>query len=197
MSGDCGECFFIRGFYAVFIGRAVGGGRGFGRCAADDGGGDLRHIFYGLSFPAAAFQEHRRALGYAMFSLTDEAYSVCTQLAKQADWRLLTWVLLLCHLYWIGGTVLGVLASWLVPPQVFGFDFALAALFTVLAQHHVYYPERCPALFLGLTAIAAALLLVHASGIDSKQTLALAIAVLLVLLFVTPRRFLLTQGGNV
>lgn len=46
-------------------------------------------------------------------------------------------------------------------------------------------------------AIAAALLLVHAGGIDSKQTLALAIAVLLVLLFVTPRRFLLAQGGNV
>lgn len=72
---------------------------------------NLRHIFYGLSFPAAAFQGHRRALGYAMFSLTDEAYSMCTQLAKQADWRLLTWVLLLCHLYWIGGTVLG---SWQV-----------------------------------------------------------------------------------
>ena len=155
---------------------------------------NLRYIFYGLSFPAAAFQGHRRALGYAMFSLTDEAYYVCTQLAKQADWRLLTWVLLLCHLYWIGGTVL---ASWLIPPQVFGFDFALAALFTVLAQHHAYYPERRPALFLGLTAIAAALLLVHAGGIDSKQTLALAIAVLLVLLFVTPRRFLLAQGGNV
>lgn len=157
---------------------------------------NLRHIFYGLSFPSAAFQGRRLALGYAMFALTDEGYSVTTQISKTADWRLITQVLLLCHSYWILGTLLGVIAAWLIPPQIIGFDFALAALFTVLAQNHFYYPERRPALALGFIGIIAALLAVHWGGMSSRQTLALAIGILLLLLLILPRRLLLGQGGS-
>lgn len=148
---------------------------------------NLRHAFYGLSYPAQAFAGHPVALSYAVFSLTDEAYSLVSQYDKTADYREIVLLQALCHSYWILGTILGLALGALLPPQVVGFDFALAALFVVLAQHHYYRRERRPLLLLGAAAIAIALLLVHLEWLNPRQTLAVAIAALLVMLFFVPR----------
>ena len=148
---------------------------------------NLRHAFYGLSYPQQAFAGHPVALSYAVFSLTDEAYSLVSQYDKNTDYRKIVLIQALCHSYWILGTILGLVLGALLPPQVVGFDFALAALFVVLAQNHFYRRERRPLLLLGTAAIAIALMLLHLEWINSRQTLAVAIATLLVMLFFVPR----------
>lgn len=156
---------------------------------------NLRHIFYGLSFPTAPYRGHPLALGYAMFSLTDEAYSVISQLPKNTEWQKISAVLLLCQGYWLAGTLIGIIAGALIPPSIFGFDFALGALFLVIAQNHAYRRERRPALALGLIAIAIAFAAVYCLHISEQQILAIAISLLLALLCILPRRAILPEGA--
>lgn len=151
---------------------------------------NLRHLFYGLSYPVEAFKGHPLALCYAVFSLTDEAYSLTARHDAQTDYRKILLLQALCHSYWLAGTALGLLAGALLPPHIIGFDFALAALFVVLAQNHYYRRERRLLLALGALALAGALCLVHLAALDARQTLAVAIALLLIMLFALPRRHL-------
>ncbi|KOV68721.1 AzlC family ABC transporter permease [Streptomyces sp. MMG1121] len=94
---------------------------------------NLRHVFYALSFP---LDRIKGPLGkaYGTFALSDEAY------ALTAGRRALTWsgrrircLQLFMHLYWVGGATAGALLGSLIPDRVTGLDFALTALFTVLA----------------------------------------------------------------
>ena len=148
---------------------------------------NLRHAFYGLSYPVHAFAGHPLALSYAVFSLTDEAYSLVSQYDKHTDYREILILQALCHSYWLLGTALGLALGALLPPYVVGFDFALAALFAVLAQNHYYHRERRPLLLIGAVAIGIALACVQLGWLGARQTLAVAIAALLVMLFFLPR----------
>lgn len=148
---------------------------------------NLRHAFYGLSYPVQAFHGRPLALSYAVFSLTDEAYSLVSQYDKHSDYREILLLQALCQSYWFIGTILGLLIGAMLPSYILGFDFALAALFVVLAQNHYYRRERRPLLALGALAIAIALILVQIGWLNARQTLAVAIAALLVMLFFVPR----------
>ena len=97
--------------------------------------------------------------------------------------RLIARIEALCQLYWIGGTALGLLLGQIIPPALTGFEFALTALFIILAQSHSYYRERRPAQAYGLIAILIAL-----ATVSDRNVLATAIAILLALLCLTPRK---------
>ncbi|WP_017537577.1 AzlC family ABC transporter permease [Nocardiopsis halophila] len=94
---------------------------------------NVRHVFYALSFPL-----HRVhgpwAKAYSTFALTDEAYAV-TAGGRARRWPRRRILLLqgLVHLYWAGGSVLGALSAGLLPGPVEGLEFAVTALFAVLA----------------------------------------------------------------
>ncbi|MFC7908240.1 AzlC family ABC transporter permease [Streptomyces nigra] len=94
---------------------------------------NLRHVFYTLSFPL--HRVHGRfGKAYSTFALCDEAYALTA--GKQArSWsspRIL-WLQFLLHAYWVVGAVAGALLGSLIPDSVQGLDFALTALFAVLA----------------------------------------------------------------
>ncbi|WP_329113389.1 AzlC family ABC transporter permease [Streptomyces sp. NBC_01465] len=94
---------------------------------------NLRHVFYALSFPL-----HRVnglvAKSYSTFALSDEAYAVTTGEAAQSyPRRRILWLQVFIHLYWAGGATAGALSGSLVPARVTGLEFAVTALFTVLA----------------------------------------------------------------
>jgi 4-azaleucine resistance transporter AzlC len=94
---------------------------------------NLRHVFYTLSFPLHRVIGRLRK-GYSTFALCDEAYVLTT--AEQArSWssRRILWLQFFLHLYWAGGATAGALLGSLIPGGVHGLDFALPALFTVLA----------------------------------------------------------------
>ncbi|UJF25056.1 AzlC family ABC transporter permease [Suttonella sp. R2A3] len=142
---------------------------------------NVRHVFYGLSYPVAALLSYRWARYYAMFSLTDEAYSLVAQQGEDADGALLLRIQLLCQSYWVLGSALGLGLGMLIPPSVIGFDFALSALFVVLAQAHFYHHNRRLAMLMGLVAM------IFAFALFDDQMLSMAIVGFLVLLIWHPR----------
>ncbi|MET7362083.1 AzlC family ABC transporter permease [Streptomyces sp. NPDC005562] len=94
---------------------------------------NARHIFYALSFPLHRVQG-RFAKTYSTFALTDEAYALtASEQARSRSGRRIVWMQFFMHLYWAGSATAGALLGSLIPDGVTGLDFALTALFTVLA----------------------------------------------------------------
>jgi 4-azaleucine resistance transporter AzlC len=93
-----------------------------------------RHVFYALSFPLHRVRG-RLARTYATFGLTDEAYAL-TAGPQAQTWttkRILVLQLLL-QSFWVAGATVGALAGTRLPlDRLQGLDFALTALFVVLA----------------------------------------------------------------
>ncbi|MEY9905002.1 4-azaleucine resistance transporter AzlC [Catenulispora sp. MAP12-49] len=94
---------------------------------------NVRHVFYSLSFPLHRV-DGRLAKAYSTFAMTDEAYALTTA-EKARDWpgRRVVWLQVLLQLYWVLGATVGALLSTLIPSSITGLDFAMTALFTVLA----------------------------------------------------------------
>lgn len=94
---------------------------------------NVRHVFYALSFPLHRV-EGSLAKAYSTFALSDEAYALAsTQQARAWSGARILWMQSYLHLYWAGGATAGALLGTLIPEGVAGLDFALTALFTVLA----------------------------------------------------------------
>jgi 4-azaleucine resistance transporter AzlC len=93
---------------------------------------NLRHVFYGLSLldklPVKPW-----ARWYLVFALTDETYSVLTTLPSGTSTRQMVSVALLNQGWWVLGTLLGAVIGAQAQIALAGLDFALAALFAVLA----------------------------------------------------------------
>lgn len=94
-----------------------------------------RHIFYGLSF-LERFKEMGAAYPYMIFSLTDETYALLcgTEIPPDVDKKKGTlFISLLNQCWWVLGSTLGALAGQLIRFDTTGVDFAMTALFVVLA----------------------------------------------------------------
>ena len=97
-----------------------------------------RHAFYGLTF-IERFKKFKKAYPYMVFSLTDETYSLLCSMPRPEDFTDGEWdmafffVSLLDHAYWIIGSVIGAGAGQLIPFDSTGIDFAMTALFVVIA----------------------------------------------------------------
>ena len=96
---------------------------------------NFRHLVYGLSM-----LEKFRGTGwrkfYMIFSLTDETYALLAGAAvpvgvSPKDFYFA--VAILDHLYWIAGSVIGGVAGGLLSLDITGIDFAMTALFVVIA----------------------------------------------------------------
>ncbi|MGP4094175.1 AzlC family ABC transporter permease [Nonomuraea sp. KM90] len=119
---------------------------------------NIRHIFYGLSFPLRQVRPLGRV--YATFALTDEAYAL-TAGGRARSWsgaRIL-WMQVLCQAYWVGGATAGALAGALIPLDLHGLDFALTALFVVLTIDAWRAQRDLPAPLLAAASFAVAALL--------------------------------------
>ncbi|MEU0806558.1 AzlC family ABC transporter permease [Streptomyces sp. NPDC005970] len=94
---------------------------------------NVRHVFYALSFPLDRVRGGL-AKAYSTFALTDEAYALTTgERARSWSGRRVIWLQGFMHLYWVGGATAGALLGSLIPDGVTGLDFAMTALFAVLA----------------------------------------------------------------
>uniref|UniRef100_UPI0040559C5F AzlC family ABC transporter permease n=1 Tax=Acetatifactor sp. TaxID=1872090 RepID=UPI0040559C5F len=93
-----------------------------------------RHLFYGLSF-IEKFRKMGKKYPYMIFSLTDETYSVLCGLKvpeKMCENRVMFWIALFDHFYWIMGSVLGGILGELFTFDTTGIDFSMTALFVVI-----------------------------------------------------------------
>ncbi|MEY9894512.1 4-azaleucine resistance transporter AzlC [Catenulispora sp. MAP5-51] len=134
---------------------------------------NLRHIFYGLSFPLRRIEGPLRRL-YGVFALTDETYSVVTaRTGEELTGRRIHLIQVFSHGWWVLGSTLGAAASTALPGQVHGIEFALTALFVVLAMEQLYKGGNARST--GYGAVAAAVAWLAAPG----QFLSVALGVLL------------------
>jgi 4-azaleucine resistance transporter AzlC len=93
---------------------------------------NLRHAFYGLSLLNDQ-PSNRLARLYLIFALTDETYSVVTTLNPRPTPEQMAWLAGINQCWWVLGTLLGAWLGAELPVSLTGLDFALSALFAVLA----------------------------------------------------------------
>lgn len=118
---------------------------------------NFRHIFYGLTFPRHLISS---PLGraYSTYALTDESYAITSSrppTAPNSGARVLT-IQILCQLMWVLPGIVGALLGAAIPSSVIGVDYALTALFIVLA-YEAFRANRDFSLPLTATVIAALL----------------------------------------
>lgn len=142
---------------------------------------NFRHLVYGLSM-----LEKFRGMGirklYMIFSLTDETYALLSSAQAPVGVNPRNFyfaIALLDHSYWILGSVIGAVAGAVIPIDTTGIDFAMTALFVVIAvEQWETYRSHLPAA-LGAGATLVSLLLV---GAENMLLPALAIIVVALLL---------------
>ncbi|MDP5293524.1 AzlC family ABC transporter permease [Oceanimonas sp. CHS3-5] len=134
---------------------------------------NFRHLFYGLSLYHLL---PRSVIGrnYFIFGITDETYSLLSASGKVKDSETALWVVLLNQSYWVLGTLVGMVLARGLPPGLQGLDFALTALFTVLAVEQIRAQKDWGAVALGATAAVVA-------GVWVSDYFLLAASIMLVL----------------
>jgi len=141
---------------------------------------NLRHVFYGLSLlgklPTAPW-----ARWYLVFALTDETYSVLTTLPAGTSTRQMVLVALLNQGWWVLGTLLGAVIGTQAQVPLVGLDFALAALFAVLAVEQWRSAHTTAPLWVAVVSYALA----HA--VVPQQALLTAIGLCVLTGLVLPR----------
>ena len=118
---------------------------------------NFRHIFYGLTFPRDEISS-RLGRAYSTYALTDESYAVLSALPRNSrpSGVFVFSVQLYCQVLWVGSGIIGAVAGQAIPPSVKGLEFALVALFIVLAidsfQNNKDYSLPLSAAALGILA---------------------------------------------
>lgn len=94
---------------------------------------NARMMFYGFAF-LKEFKQMGWRFPYMIFALTDETFSVLLGLktTQQYDGQVAFYVSILHHVYWVVGTLIGVLVGNVIPFDTKGIDFSLTALFIVI-----------------------------------------------------------------
>lgn len=110
---------------------------------------NFRHFFYGLSMISRYHGTGKRK-AYLMFAMTDETYALLSSGTPPAEVDGADYyfaVSLLNHIYWICGGLLGNTIGTLLSIDTTGVDFAMTALFVVLAvESWKSRAKRAPAL---------------------------------------------------
>lgn len=155
---------------------------------------NFRHLVYGLSM-----LEKFRGMGwrklYMMFSLTDETYALLASAQAPVGVNPKNFyfaIALLDHSYWILGSVIGAVAGALIPIDTTGIDFAMTALFIVIAvEQWQTYRQHLPAL---LGAGATLLFLVGLGQFFGQQQMLLVSLGVIVLALLLLRERLENAG---
>jgi len=142
---------------------------------------NLRHIFYGLSL-LDKLPHQPWARWYLVFALTDETYSVLTTLPAGTTTRQMVAVALLNQGWWVLGTLLGALIGTQAQVPLVGLDFALAALFAVLAVEQWRSAHNALPLWVALGSYALA------QALMPQQALLISIALSVLAGLVLPKR---------
>ena len=145
---------------------------------------NFRHLVYGLSM-LEKFRDMGWRKFYMIFSLTDETYALLAsaQAPVGVDPKSFYFAIaLLDQSYWILGSVIGAVAGALIPVDTTGIDFAMTALFVVIAvDQWKAYRKHLPALLGGAVTIVFLLILGQVFGQQQMLIVSLGVIVLLLL----------------
>lgn len=127
---------------------------------------NFRHLVYGLSM-LEKFQGMGARKFYMIFSLTDETYALLAGVCPPEDVdekEFYFCIAFLDHLYWILGSLIGAVAGSLISIDTTGIDFAMTALFIVIAIDQWQGTTQHLPVFLGAGSTLACLLLLGPEG---------------------------------
>ena len=153
---------------------------------------NFRHLVYGLSM-LEKFRDMGWRKLYMIFSLSDETYALLAGVSapEGVDSRDFYFsIAALDQLYWIVGSVIGAVAGALITINTEGIDFAMTALFLVIAVEQWQSNDDHSPVFLGTLGTLACLL---AFGPENGRFLIPALVILVAgLLLLRPR----LEGGG-
>ena len=146
---------------------------------------NFRHLVYGLSM-----LEKFRGMGwrklYMIFSLTDETYALLSSAQAPVGVNPKSFyfaIAVLDQSYWILGSVIGAVAGAVIPFSTEGVDFAMTALFVVIAvDQWKAYKKHLPALIGGAVTVVFLIILGSLFGQDQMLLISLGVIVLLLLI---------------
>ncbi|MEX3505298.1 AzlC family ABC transporter permease [Corynebacterium sp. LK2510] len=119
---------------------------------------NFRHIFYGLTFPRDLISS-KLGRAYATYSLTDEGYAIASTTRPRSGARVLT-ILAACQALWVLPGIAGALLGHAVPDSIQGVEFALTALFIVLAYEALASARDASAVILAAVLAVVATIIV-------------------------------------
>lgn len=127
---------------------------------------NFRHFFYGLSM-IDRYRGAGKRRWYLRFGLSDEVYALLTgtkapEGVAEADYAFC--VTLMSQCYWVIGCVLGAAVGGMLPFDTTGIDFAMTALFAVMAAEQWKAHARHLSALLGFGVALAALALLGPDG---------------------------------
>lgn len=136
---------------------------------------NFRHVFYAFSFPLSRVRPGLPR-AYSVYALVDEAYATYVMIAPErlTSARIVTGQAMM-QLYWVGGGLIGIAIASALSAPIEGFEFALAATFTVMTLDAVRSKREVPQALLAALAVAVAV----AAFPDSTMLAALVIFVAL------------------
>lgn len=122
---------------------------------------NARHLFYGISM-LDCYKGAGKKKPYLIFSLTDETYSLVSQVQPPEGISRHSYcflVSLLDHIYWVAGCALGGILGAALPFNSEGLEFVLTALFvTIFVEQWLSTKNHLPAL-IGAASTALCLLI--------------------------------------
>lgn len=144
---------------------------------------NARHLFYGISM-LERYQGTGKIKPYLIFALTDETYSlVCSdhsQMPEESRRKYYFFVSLFNHLYWVTGSVLGVVIGSVIRFNSEGIEFALTALFiTVFIEQWMTSTTHAPAII----GVAASVICLALFGADTFLIPAMLVIALMLCLY--------------
>ena len=140
----------------------------------------------------------RLGRAYSTYALTDETYAIVSSLPthdRPTGRRILT-IQIFCQALWVGGGIVGALAGQVIPSTVQGMEFALVALFVVLAMDSFRNNQDFS------LPLSAALVGILAAAFAPGQLLMVALSayfILLIIRYLSPRvdaAFTLRRRGD-
>lgn len=118
---------------------------------------NMRHIFYGIPF-LDCFKGNPLNKGYLIFGITDETYGILSSSPHKHNNIYCLWVTALTHGYWVLGTFLGSLLGVSAHYDLSPLNFALIALFVILALEQAYALKESTPFMIALISFLSCLL---------------------------------------
>ena len=169
-------------------------GASFVTCALTSLMVNIRHLFYGVSM-LEEYKKCKLEKPYVIFALTDETYSLVCSADLPADVSKRAYfffVSLFNQTYWVVGSVIGGLLGQVIPFDTTGIDFAMTALFIVVA---VEQWEKASQHISAITGFASAIVCLMIFGPD--RFLIPTMILITILLFAFKKTILKKEGkGN-
>jgi len=103
---------------------------------------NFRQFFYSITF-----LERYKNNFYKIFALTDETFAILIH--KKEDSKYDLYVSILNHLYWIFGTICGVIFAKSVNINIKGLDFILVSLFVVILLENAINSKNYTSIIIG------------------------------------------------